>query len=349
MILPRGLGLAGYEYLGESDEGGRQQIELRYAPGERPRCVRCGCGMRSLGWRVRRPEHLPLGLVPCRLVVRFQRWRCAGCGTVRAPQLPGLKARARISEQLRRFIAALLGIVPASLAALGRWLRLGWGTVWRAVAGFAGGGVGPAGSRHLALDEVYFRRGQYLTVLRDDERGCVLSTALGRGYAAARAVLLSLPAEVRGQVRTLSCDFWRAYRRAACELLPKARVVADCFHLVRSAAREARRTPPAARPAHWQAWRELRHLLRQRGQQACDCLAAWMTRLERQGQLLSSTMRTMRDWQPEIEAYLLTGRSNGRTEALNSNIALLRHLARGYHNPHNFTARIMSLNPALHH
>jgi transposase len=98
-----------------------------------------------------------------------------------------------------------------------------------------------------------------------------------------------------------------------------------------------------------QAYRVLRQLLRQRGQPACDRLAAWLNCLECRGGILPATVHTMRQWQIELEGYLRTGLSNGRAEALNSNVALLRHLARHYTNQYNFAARIMSLNPAAHH
>ena len=254
-----------------------------------------------------------------------------------------------MSTALREFLAWVLCMLKTSVQGVASWLVLGWGTVWRALRCAAGPAPPDLISAHLALDEVYFKRGQYLTVLRDGLSGKPLSTALGRGSAAARAVLEQLPPGARERVLTLSCDLHRAYRKAAYDLLPQVHVVANCFHLVRLACTEARQAPPAVRPQQWRACRRLRALLRQRGQVACERLARWLSRCEALGDCLPRTLRTLRQWQLEIEGYLLTGLSNGRAEAQNSNVALLRHLARGYHNQHNFAARIMSLASPLHH
>lgn len=140
-----------------------------------------------------------------------------------------------------------------------------------------------------------------------------------------------------------------AYRKAAYALPPQVQVVADCSHVVRLAHSEARQAPPATRARQWQACRQLRALLRQRGEAACERLAHWIGRGEDLGGCLPRTLRTLRHWQLELEGYLRTGLSNSRTEAMNSHAALLRHSARGYHNPHNFAARIMALASPLHH
>jgi transposase len=166
MIPPSGLGLAGCAYAGERFDGARQHIELRYAPPSRVHCRRCGCAMRSRGWRVRQPEHLPLGPYPCRLRVSYQRWRCPACAKVHAPELPGLLRRARMSTALKRFMAWLLRALQASVGGVARWLLVGWGTVWRALQA-AAQSAPPAGpSAHLALDEVYFKRARYWSSCR---------------------------------------------------------------------------------------------------------------------------------------------------------------------------------------
>jgi len=339
------LGLKGLTLLGARRAGQGWLLEVQ-AAGQRPCCPYCGAAAERQyrhGWRMRYVAHLPLGLEPCDLLVRFARLRCQQCRRTHTPPVPGIARRARLSGSLRHCVQGLIAQCQLAVAQLARWLQLGWNALWRCVQAAPPPRLDDV--RHLCLDEVFYREPrQYLTVLSCAD-GRALDVELGRGEQPARRLLARLPAPVRQQVETLATDFSLGQRKAALSCLPHADVVADCFHLVRLARRAVRLSLPAQRDTARLAVRQLRALLRSRDQRA---LYAWLKRWRQAAGPLKTLWKTVSQWELEIEGYLTTGRSTGPAEALNRRIALLRRQACGYTNLDNFTKRIMLLNCSLH-
>lgn len=339
------LEITGLQLLRVQAEGDSWQLEAKPVL-ERPACPYCAAAaarQHRHGWRSRNIAHLPVGLKPCNLVVRFARLRCQACGRTHTPELPGIRRRARLSDSLRRFVSDLVARFQLGIQQLSRWLRLGWHTLWRCVRPAAVPGL--ADVEHLCVDEVFFREPRrYLTVL-SAAGGWVLGLEPGRGAEPVRRLLSNLPEETRAGVRTLATDFSLGQRRAALECLPTAEIVADCFHLVRLARRCVRESQPGQQTAARQAVRELRCSLRRRDQAA---LSAWLNTWRGTGGPLGRLWKTVDQWELEIEGYLSTGRSTGPAEALNRKIALLRRQACGYTNLDNFSRRIFLLNCSLH-
>jgi len=87
---------------------------------------------------------------------------------------------------------------------------------------------------HLSLDEKSFKKGHnYITVLSDSESGIVLDVIEDRTEDACKELLKSqLDTEQRCTVETISMDMWKPFMKAATELLPKAKLTHDRFHLV---------------------------------------------------------------------------------------------------------------------
>lgn len=87
---------------------------------------------------------------------------------------------------------------------------------------------------HLSLDEKSFKKGHnYITVLSDSESGIVLDVIEDRTEDACKELLKSqLDAEQCSTVETISMDMWKPFMKAATELLPKAKLTHDRFHLV---------------------------------------------------------------------------------------------------------------------
>jgi len=339
------LGLRGLTLLRARREGRGWLLEMQ-AAGQRPSCPHCGANAARQyrhGWRTRRVAHLPLGLEPCELLVRFARLRCQECRCTHTPPVPGIERRARLSGGLRHCVHGLITQYQLGVAQLARWLKLGWNALWRCVAAAPPPRLDNV--RQLCLDEVFFREPRrYLTVLSCAD-GRVLDVEPGRGEQPSRRLLQRLPEAVRERIETLATDFNLGQRRAALDCLPQAEVVADCFHLLRLARRAVRETVPTQRDTARMAVRQLRALLRHRDQRA---LYAWLKRWQYAAGPLHTLYKTVSQWELEIEGYLTTGRSTGPAEALNRRIALLRRQACGYTNLDNFTKKIMLLNCSLH-
>jgi transposase len=289
------------------------------------------------------------------LEIEFERYRCPACGRTHTPKLPHIERRARISDRLRESIAHIVRTFSCAINAVARWLRMSWGTAWRALAKLRP--LTPqelGGARNLCIDEVFYREPRrFLTVLSDAERSQVLGVVYGKGYNAAHSLLSSIPEELRKKVDTISTDFASGHRKAAEELLPDALVVADRFHLERIARMRTRLTPKEMQIYVRHAVNELHDILDKGGNRAIAALTDWILKCRcicktRRLDQLNLLLRLIDRWRIEIEAYLTTGRSNGPAEALNRKIALLRRNAYGYTNLDNFIKRIFLLNHTLH-
>ena len=89
--------------------------------------------------------------------------------------------------------------------------------------------------KHLSLDEKSFSKGhQYISVLSSPLAGCVIDVVAGRNKQATKALLEQvITPENRDFVETVSLDMWKAYLSSVEEILPKADIVHDRFHLIK--------------------------------------------------------------------------------------------------------------------
>ena len=88
--------------------------------------------------------------------------------------------------------------------------------------------------RYIGVNEKSFRSGQdYISTMVDlnKEGPRVLEVSAGRDIHAAKELLESLPEPVREKVEAVAMDMSAAYAAAAREVLPKADVVHDRFHV----------------------------------------------------------------------------------------------------------------------
>jgi len=89
--------------------------------------------------------------------------------------------------------------------------------------------------RVLGVDEISVRKGhqQYALVLTDLERRCVLEVFDNRVQETFEAWLDGLSQQQQRAVKIVSMDMWNPYRYAVQRKLPKAKIVADRFHVVK--------------------------------------------------------------------------------------------------------------------
>ena len=88
---------------------------------------------------------------------------------------------------------------------------------------------------HLSIDEKSFKKGhKYITVLSHPRSGCVLEVEEDRSKESCKSLLeRSLTAPQRECVTTISMDMWKAFISTSKEMLPKAEIVHDRFHLIK--------------------------------------------------------------------------------------------------------------------
>jgi len=142
--------------------------------------------------------------------------------------------------------------------------------------------------RVLGMDEIALkkRHKQYVLVLSDLERRCVLAVLPTREQKTFIAWLKSLTTAEKRAIRVVSMDMWRPYRAVVEKYLSHADIVADRFHVIkqlneqltkarRQIQREADKTTKAAlKGCRWLLVRDRNTLTTQQQQQLQLVLAA---------------------------------------------------------------------------
>jgi transposase len=92
----------------------------------------------------------------------------------------------------------------------------------------------PVGLKRLGIDEIALIKGQgnYCAVLVDLERSKLLIILESRTKEEIKKVLLEWGIEVLEGIEEVSIDLWKGYKSLVTEIMPKAQVVADRFHVM---------------------------------------------------------------------------------------------------------------------
>lgn len=236
------LGLEGYrvkEIMFEEPQGQpwlRIRIERRGVRGHR--CS--GCRRRC--WRVRDAKErtwddLPWAGYRVTLVYRQRRVYCSTCG-IRTEWIGFADSKARVTRRLRQLIGLDCQSMPTSHAAARH--SVSWGKARRAERAFLerwDASRPKRRPRHLGADEIQRGKGyRFWTVLSDLVRGEVWGLARDRTAASLAGLLTNcLDARQRAAVQAVCTDMHQPYLNAVAEILPKAEVVFDKFHVLQHA------------------------------------------------------------------------------------------------------------------
>lgn len=235
MISPEAvLGLPGYQITGIEEEAGK--IRISACHGGAKSCPHCQSGrLRLKDKRRREPRHESWGLRHCVLELESRKFRCRDCGQTFWERFPGILPRMRSTEPFRRsvFIAHYDGV---SRSRLGRREGIASATVERWFQQYLARELsqrqGAACPRILGIDEHFFsKQDGYATTLCDLGAHKVFDVVLGRSEAALEAYLAKLPGKER--VRIVCMDLSSTYRAIVRKHFPRAKIVADRFHVIR--------------------------------------------------------------------------------------------------------------------
>ena len=231
--------------LGVTDPWGVELVEMKRAvgevhvtvalpKGERWVCPECEAAAPIHDHQERTWRHLDTCQFKTFVHARVPRLNCPRHGIK--------QLRVAWAEPGSRFTAlfealAIDWLKQASVKAVAQQMRLTWdeadGIMSRAVRrGLARRTL--EAPRHAGVDETSFqKRHEYVTVVSDLERGCVLHVADNRGRAALDEFWTSLTPEQRGQVEAVAMDMWEPYIQSTRKHLPgaEAKIVFDKFHV----------------------------------------------------------------------------------------------------------------------
>jgi transposase len=227
------LGLPGYQITGIEESAGMVRISARHV--EPACCPHCNSDrLRLKEKRMREPRHESWGLRHCILELESCKFRCKDCGRTFWQRFPGILPRKRATEPFRRsvFVQHYDGV---NRSRLGQREGIGSATVERWFQDFLQREVSErrgACPRILGIDEHFFsRKDGYATTFCNLASHTIFDVVLGRSEAALEAYLAKLPGKDR--VRIVCMDLSSTYRAIVRKHFPKAKIVADRFHVIR--------------------------------------------------------------------------------------------------------------------
>jgi transposase len=187
--------------------------------------------------KVRTWDDLPWAEHPVALRYPLRRLWCQQCG-IRTERVGFADPHARLTRRFRQRIGLGCQSMPTSHAATRH--AVSWGTTRRAERAFldAWDRTRPKHRpRHLGADEIQRGKGQqFWTVLSDLVRGEVIGLSKDRSEDSLRTLLTTrLEARQRAAVEAVCTDMHRPYLNAVAEVLDRAEIVFDKFHVLQHA------------------------------------------------------------------------------------------------------------------
>jgi len=233
MALPDFLNLPGLRSLSVREEGGHYHI-LAEGLAEVGRCARCGHdALYAHGTRPQAYADVPHHGNVSVIHVDHKRYRCRSCGSVALQPLPDM---AEDHMMTRRLVARIEqeGIRRTFLD-VARENGVHERTVRRVVADH----IRWLEVRHrfetprwLGLDEIHIIRRSRAVIANVEER-CMVDMLPTRQKQAVGTYVQGLAN--RDRIELVCMDMWAPYRDVAREVLPRAQIVVDKFHVVRMA------------------------------------------------------------------------------------------------------------------
>ena len=207
--------------------------------GLRPRFRRltCPCGYNTRAVydaSVRRWRHLDLGASRLMLECEIRRLRCPRCKRVRTEQVPWARPGSRHTRDFEDVVAWLTQRLDKSSVA--RLLRCSWEAVANIVTRVVADAIDDARLDDLyriGVDEVFYLKGRFLTVVADHDRdGAVVWAKEGRNAETLKSFYGDLGDERKARLEAVSLDLGTAYAQATTDEVPHALQCADPFHVV---------------------------------------------------------------------------------------------------------------------
>ena len=211
-------------------------ISVYARPKERPCCIRCGhAHLRVKATYQRTLKHTRQGNQLITLYLRSPKYHCQRCGRYFRHRFKGVRPRYRASEAFRLEVFETHdgGVTQAKLR---RTHTISAATTERWYQSYCRARLSEMSNRPcpkvLGIDEHFFsRKGGYATTLVDLHRHKVFDVRLGRSEASLHSYLRRLPG--KDNVKLIVMDLSETYRSIARQHFPRAKIVADRFHVVR--------------------------------------------------------------------------------------------------------------------
>jgi transposase len=199
---------------------------------------------------------LPWAGKPCLLEFLARRFYCPECACPFREDLDWLPRCCRLTQRYRHAVFAACR--QTNLRAVSQRERLGYRTVERlyyALAQEQTPWLPKTPVRHLGIDEFALKKGhdQFAVALSDLEAGRIIAVLPDRKKETLLAYFATWSQTAREAVEQVALDLWETYAQVSAACFPKARPVADRFHVMKNltdrvttARREIQRALPEA-------------------------------------------------------------------------------------------------------
>lgn len=198
------------------------------------RCPRCGCRRVLLkGSKTRWLRMSPIGRKQSHLALKLHRCKCTQCGRLWWPQLPFMDGKHRYTRSFALTVLDLLRF--GTIQDVANFLNVGWDLVKE---------VHKTKLQHLyrmmpihkikylGIDEFSIKKAHhYMTIFIDLESGRIVHAVEGTSKADI-ALFLELLAKKAKKLKAIAMDMSRSYSSAVSQLLPKAKIVFDRYHIM---------------------------------------------------------------------------------------------------------------------
>jgi transposase len=352
-------------------------------------CPRCATESRATyDHRIVRVKDAPIRGQGILLQIRKRRLWCKPCGKPFTESVPGIRKGKRHTERFARDVlwacenfSDLKQVRRAYRCSADFLYRI----YYRKLSEKIKAEISYPWTRTVGIDEHAFKKARYgaptefVTMIVDYNNRRVRELVLGKTQAALSAQLSSIPG--RENVENVVLDLCDPFKNFAQEFFPKARIVADKFHVLRllSPALMRRRKEIAGTRADLRAKKLLlmsikkldygsRHALRTFLARHPDLyeVYTWKEKLHRFYRTpgyhnaakalrklidqmawsalpeIKTLRRTLMKWREEILAYFLTGLTNARTEGFNNKAKVVKRRGYGYKSFENYRLKVLT-------
>lgn len=201
---------------------------LRCSECRSPRVIRRGAGEPRLF------QAVPIGMRPTRILFAVPRVECRDCGVLRQVNVAFADPRRRYTRALARSVVERLRSM--TIQDVADLVQLGWDTVKEIHKQHLHRHFGQPrlrGLQWIAIDELAIGRGhRYVTIVMDLKEGRIVHVGEGKGGEALLPFWRRLKAS-GAKIQAVATDLSKAYLAAVMTHLPRAKHVADPFHVVK--------------------------------------------------------------------------------------------------------------------
>lgn len=215
---------------------GDVKVYVEHDPGVAQHCPTCGKVSPGYDKRRREWRHLDTCQYRTLLVADVPRVSCQEHGVVTLG-VPWAEPGSGFTALFEALIIDWLK--EASISAVARQFQMSWnaidGVMQRAVRRGLARREQQAPT-HLSVDETAYRKGHdYVTVVTDQDRGCVVHVADDRKKESLNSYYYMLTEQQKSGIESIAMDMWPAYINTTLEAIPGAseKIAFDKFHVAK--------------------------------------------------------------------------------------------------------------------